>query len=359
LCWRAGFTRENVMVGRASRGGLEADFLPLREQACEKKPGNVLLTFRRGEPGDGRISPGATVPQVYSEAMLADVLAGVYAGPWDVSVVRVLHRDLGCMEVLSEVALDLALLRAQDNADRALGKLKQTAAGRRRGRRGDTRGARAGKRRRTAAAVAGEAAESGDSRSGESTDDSAASDDWPDLRVSSEGESDGGAAVDEPPASAPVAAAPGPAAAPGSPEVVRHGWGLRSVDRYQAAQVLDSSTGTVLGRVLLNTHPQAMSLDGHCQRCGCRVNRRFLGRKGVRPGSHPQGRPLGALVAWLRRPCEGDQQGHRALWTAEELSLERRQEARQWAEGRVDFAALLERERAPGPGEPSEPLSLV
>lgn len=135
------------------------------------------------------------------------------------------------------------------------------------------------------------------------------------------------------------------------------GWGARAVGNYEYAPVTGAN-GAEAGRILINLHPQAQSLDAHCGTCGSRLNRRFLARAGAgeRASAHPQGRPMGALVAWLRLPCHGSRDDHRASYA--ELSLQERQEARAWAQAQLAFQPLFERERPRRAGEGEEPERL-
>ena len=70
-------------------------------------------------------------------------------------------------------------------------------------------------------------------------------------------------------------------------------------------------TGEVVGRVTINDHPRAMSLDMQCLTCGHVVSRRYLERSGVKdPSEYPQGRPMGTLLAWVQH-CPGSAQKHK------------------------------------------------
>lgn len=149
-------------------------------------------------------------------------------------------------------------------------------------------------------------------------------------------------------AAAPAAAG---AAAPA------RGWGRRrGVDAYQFAIVPDEH-GDELGRILINLHERSQSLDAHCRRCACRVNRKYKphGRLGDR---HHQGRPMGSLVAWLRQPCDGDADTHSRLYAL--LTHAERSRARVWAEGLGTFADHFSCERAQRlPGEELEPWEIA
>lgn len=99
----------------------------------------------------------------------------------------------------------------------------------------------------------------------------------------------------------------------------------------------------------------AQGLDAHCGRCGAKLNRRFLERtgRGV-DATHPQGRPLGLLLAWLQEPCGGDALVHRSRVTT--VTAAERIAARAWGQTVGSLGPLFERERPRRAGEPAEPV---
>lgn len=167
-----------------------------------------------------------------------------------------------------------------------------------------------------------------------------------------------------PPALAALAPAPAPeplvaepllaALAPPPPAAARGRGGRgrgrgRAAAPYEYASVEDEA-GRQLGRILVNIHPMSMSVDGHCSTCGARINRQFLAHAS-RP-FHRQGRPVGSLVAWLRRPCGA---GHRDAYFT--IPHAERLDARRWAMGHgpdSNFSLILNRERPQRDDEPSE-----
>ena len=113
------------------------------------------------------------------------------------------------------------------------------------------------------------------------------------------------------------------------------------------------------------------SLDAHCA-CDrhrnpsnpCRLNR-TADRRGGNNGA--RGRPLGLLLAWLRAgPARATRELHHKMVNKklcqphdiDDVSLAKRQEARQWLKDN-GFDALLGRERPRLPDEPEEPEGLA
>jgi hypothetical protein len=123
------------------------------------------------------------------------------------------------------------------------------------------------------------------------------------------------------------------------------------VDRYDRSQVGEQ------GFILINDHPQALSLDAHCTECGVRINRRY--REHAKLGSrHQQGRPMGSLIAWLLIDCEGAER-HRAMYSEAYLPLVIRQQARAWGQGEPHLANCFAKERDPFGFEGDEPEKLA
>ena len=343
FAWRLqGGAPTYVMLGRFANGGREADFLLLTPEMSDALgPGRcTILHLLTGHTLEG-------LPEILSEVQLAEHLARQGEGPWGASAVQASIMDLRTLRLEAETPLDFARLRAEEQAERALRQLG--VSGKRRP--GPRRC-----RRRVAARVnqRPRARPDGQSNSASSLpEDSLEGTDWDAMRESSEGDNEEEALQVE-------VARP---SAERMDEHVRRGWAdrQRQVDRYTSAAVLDDF-GARLGRILVNEHLSAQSLDAHCGRCSARVNRRYLPRKGPAGPSgarQAQGRPVGALVAWLRQPCQGDACAHRAAWSSDVLTLQRREAARAWAEGQDCFSPLLQRERPRGPEEPPEPRGLV
>lgn len=110
------------------------------------------------------------------------------------------------------------------------------------------------------------------------------------------------------------------------------------------------------GRIVINLHPSAQSLDAHCDRCGARVNRKFLANPSRREA--PQGRPMGSLLAWLRQDCTGSPAEHKALLDAFVLDYRTRLAAREWGQGLGTLADCFAKERQPWPSEGEEPYRM-
>jgi hypothetical protein len=116
----------------------------------------------------------------------------------------------------------------------------------------------------------------------------------------------------------------------------------------------------------------ASSLDAHCD-CRrhfvpgnpCRANRKALEKPGAKsPHTLAQGRPLGFLLRWLAigmaRPLQENHHNSsvRKLRTeqdVDDLSYDKRCEARVWAKGQPALAGLFKLERKPRAGETEEP----
>jgi hypothetical protein len=147
--------------------------------------------------------------------------------------------------------------------------------------------------------------------------------------------------------------------ASGSGGVPRRGWGRKQTDRYEQCEVVNAS-GEKLGFLLINTHAAAESIDAHCTRCGVRLNRKYREHK-RRPGHH-QGRPAGALLAWLFLKCEGQDTVHKDKFNPTELTLATRVRARTIGQSDPRLAPIFEKERAPRDAEieqGGEPAELV
>ena len=125
---------------------------------------------------------------------------------------------------------------------------------------------------------------------------------------------------------------------------------------YRRGQVKSDTTGFDYGYILLNTHPDAMSLDAHCTRCGAKVNRKFREHRAF-GAAHHQGRPMGSLIAWLRLRCTGQ---HKADYCDEKLPFSDRARARTWGEGQEHLRFLFQEERQKFPHEAhAEPKPLA
>jgi hypothetical protein len=124
----------------------------------------------------------------------------------------------------------------------------------------------------------------------------------------------------------------------------RRGWGKKLQDKYESCNVIDLSNRK-LGVLLINTHPQAESIDAHCGRCGGRLNRKYRAHKS-RP-SHHQGRPAGSLLAWLYLDCGGNEDVHKNRYDPLELPHESRINARAIGEADPTLAPIFAKERDP------------
>ena len=194
---------------------------------------------------------------------------------------------------------------------------------------------------------------------------------------------EGGAADDLPPAGAsppPVVAVPGVAAPaillaehepvedpppplllPAGAAEPRRGWGAHGrSEPHESAEVPDhDDPSKILGKILINKHPSALSLDAHCRTCHARVNRKFKKRPGAAGEKHHQGRPMGSLLAWLHLPCDGNPAHHKNRYTGVMLPHDERRRLRLWGVALGTLAILFEKEREPRAGEPDgEPVPL-
>ena len=121
------------------------------------------------------------------------------------------------------------------------------------------------------------------------------------------------------------------------------------------SEILEGPDGAQLGEIKINEHPSAMSLDAHCWRCGIRRNRKF--RAHPTNAASPQGRPMGALLAFLKYNCGGVYADHEAHYSEEHLTYKRRRKARRRARASGRWRTHFERERDPRTDE-DEPKKL-
>ena len=82
---------------------------------------------------------------------------------------------------------------------------------------------------------------------------------------------------------------------------------------YHRDNVYHRVTGVLLGhiRIFAGDH----QLTARCQCCGYRKNAKYRPWGGRNPERYAQGRPMGALLAWLHLPCPGQPWAHAALWS--------------------------------------------
>eukprot|EP00971_Amphidinium_carterae_P343940 6484003-Amphidinium_carterae.1 len=104
-----------------------------------------------------------------------------------------------------------------------------------------------------------------------------------------------------------------------------------------------------------------MAFEGHCGNCGhnkCVITRTAKPRQLQSGAFSDQGRPLGAIMAWLQfgDTCTREEHWSKELW-AVHLAYDRRVAAREALKGIEGSAALLELERPPHAGEGEEPMS--
>ena len=116
---------------------------------------------------------------------------------------------------------------------------------------------------------------------------------------------------------------------------------------YAQGKIRSETTGYQYGYILLNMHPDALSLDAHCDRCGAKVNRKFREHRKY-GAAHHQGRPMGSLIAWLRLRCTGQ---HKADYCDEKLPFSDRARARTWGEEQEHLRFLFQEERKKFPHE--------
>ena len=106
------------------------------------------------------------------------------------------------------------------------------------------------------------------------------------------------------------------------------------------------SSGTLVGHIQLY-EGQGNQLVAICGHCGIHVNRSYQQWRGKgKPENHPQGRPMGSLLAWLFSGCPGE--GHKEAMKRD-FGWETRNNARNHgiATGTLTMAYALERPRFP------------
>lgn len=119
-----------------------------------------------------------------------------------------------------------------------------------------------------------------------------------------------------------------------------HGWGVGPAHGpYQRCRLPGGE-----GFILINEHPNAVSLDAHCAVCGCRVNKKFMAHRRLGARSS-QGRPMGGLILWLQKGCTGNPVDHRRLWCADQLVWADRRHARAWGMAQAALAPAFAKER--------------
>lgn len=116
---------------------------------------------------------------------------------------------------------------------------------------------------------------------------------------------------------------------------------------YEQGEVV-SEAGEWLGVIKINV--PANSLDAHCSRCKCKVNRTWRSARGS-----AQGRPMGLLLAFLRRRCIGDSALHRSLLEEIRLDFDERAAARAWGGTVASLEPVFAKERERRVGEADEP----
>ena len=109
----------------------------------------------------------------------------------------------------------------------------------------------------------------------------------------------------------------GPEASGGGSANAGHGWRGRRQRHspYYCGEVAGC------GKILINTHRSATSLDAQCSRCLRRINRKYRPHAS-RGEAHQQGRPMGSLISWLQLTCNGITM--RTGWTTNHTSCHSR-----------------------------------
>lgn len=101
------------------------------------------------------------------------------------------------------------------------------------------------------------------------------------------------------------------------------------------------------------------TVSAHCIGCGhnsCRMERTL--KRATGSGKRSAGRPLGPLIAWLRRGPECDSRSaHKAVQA--ELSFEERRTARRYGAALPELQELFELDRSPRASEAPEPEGMV
>lgn len=161
------------------------------------------------------------------------------------------------------------------------------------------------------------------------------------------------AVVPAPLAEAPLPVVPAPL--PGGGKGRGKGKGKKANHPGYYSEILRGPDGAELGEIKINEHPSALSLDAHCWRCGIRRNRKF--RPHPTNNASPQGRPMGALLAFLAYECHGDYADHDSHYSEEYLTYKRRRKARRRARASGQWSTHFERERDPRTDE-DEPKKL-
>ena len=109
-----------------------------------------------------------------------------------------------------------------------------------------------------------------------------------------------------------------------------------------------------VGTIKINEVRQ--SLDARCNKCKAKVNRQYTPRfRRDKTPFGPYGRPVGLLVAWLRKPCSGNRSDHVAL--LDSCNVEERILGRAWAASQDDpiVVRVLSKECSPRTSENDEP----
>ena len=134
----------------------------------------------------------------------------------------------------------------------------------------------------------------------------------------------------------------GPEASGGGSANAGPGWRARRPRHspYDHGEVADC------GKILINTHESATSLDAHCSRCTRRINRKYRAHAS-RGEAHQQGRPMGSLISWLQLTCNGDYNAHWLDYKPHKLPFEARLAARRWGVASGALTACFAKERPP------------
>ena len=129
--------------------------------------------------------------------------------------------------------------------------------------------------------------------------------------------------------------------------------------RYEFENIFHKESGELLGVIRVWTG--GFSLTARCQKCKARKNRKYEEFAGDNPSSRPQGRPMGALLAWLHLPCTGIGGDHSSQFTDEALPFDDRRNCRlHWYGFGLDTQFHAERDPWPAEREEDgyEPLQL-
>jgi hypothetical protein len=161
-----------------------------------------------------------------------------------------------------------------------------------------------------------------DDQDGFSDDDNDDADEPPDRPAMPEHDGGGNGGLDSRPPAVPIIAFHGASASSGSdfvpalavaPVAVMLARAVALVPVVVPAQKGRNEVRYAVGTGFVLKNEAGLSLDAHCEVCGCAINRKSTAFKRAKaPKTLAQGRPMGLLLSWLAVECTGDTALHRA-----------------------------------------------